>query len=110
MLSLGALLPVLSVAAPAMLLSAILFGLAGFSVPSAISAFIRKALPKPAWGSAMATFTIAFAVSQIAGPVVTGWVADRYGSLEPGLTVSALILMLGAVIALAQQDRQHVAL
>ena len=109
-LSLGALLPVLSVATPAMLLSAVLFGLAGFSVPSAISAFIRKALPKPAWGSAMATFTIAFAVSQIAGPVVTGWVADRYGSLEPGLTVSALILMLGAVIALAQQDRRHVAL
>jgi MFS family permease len=108
-LSVGALLPVLSVAAPAMLLSALLFGLAGFSVPSAISAFIRKALPKPAWGSAMATFTIAFAISQIAGPVVTGWVADRYGSLEPGLTVSALILMLGAAIALAQKDRRHVA-
>lgn len=103
-LSVGALLPVLSVTVPALLASAVLFGLAAFSVPSAISAFIRKALPKPAWGSAMATFTMAFAVSQIAGPVVTGWAADRYGSLEPGLTVSALILMVGAAVALAQKD------
>jgi MFS family permease len=58
----------------------------------------------PAWGVAMATFTIAFAISQIAGPVATGWVADRFGSLRPGLTVSAAILALGALVALAQRD------
>ena len=108
-LSTGAMLPVVSVDPLAMLASAALFGLAGFSVPSAIGAFVRKALPKPAWGSAMATFTIAFAASQIAGPVLTGWVADRFGSLRPGLMVSALILVIGAVIALAQKDRRYAA-
>jgi MFS family permease len=75
-----------------------------FSAPSAISSLIKHGVPKPAWGSAMATFTIAFAASQIAGPVATGWVADRFGSLRPGLTVSALILALGALLALAQGD------
>jgi MFS family permease len=108
-LSAGAMLPVVSVAPVSMLASAALFGLAGFSAPSAIGAFIRKALPKPAWGSAIATFTIAFAAAQIAGPVVTGWIADRFGSLRPGLMASALILTVGALIALGQRDRRHVA-
>ncbi len=104
----GALLPVISVSVLSLVASAALFGIAGFSAPSAIGAFIRKALPKPAWGSAIALFTSAFAAAQIVGPVLTGWVADRFGSLSPGLTASALVLMLGSVIALAQKDRRHV--
>ncbi|HZH07015.1 MAG TPA: YbfB/YjiJ family MFS transporter [Lautropia sp.] len=104
-LAAGAMLPVVSVAPWPMLASAALFGIAGFSAPSAVGAFIRKALPKPAWGSAMAGFTTAFAASQIAGPVLTGWVADEFGSLRPGLMVSALILMMGAGIALGQKER-----
>jgi len=31
-------------------------------------------------------------------------VADRFGSLRPGLTASAAVLMLGALLALAQRD------
>jgi predicted MFS family arabinose efflux permease len=108
-LSSGAMLPVFSVTPAAMVTSAALFGIAGFSAPSAIGAFVRKALPKPAWGSAMAFFTIAFAASQIAGPVLTGWVADRSGSLSPGLMGSALLLVLGSVVALAQKERRHAA-
>ena len=92
-----------------MVASAALFGIAGFSAPSAVSAFVRKALPKQAWGTALAAFTIAFAASQIIGPVLTGMVADRFGSLRPGLVGSALVLFLGAAIALAQKDRRHVA-
>ncbi|NLD56155.1 MAG: YbfB/YjiJ family MFS transporter [Burkholderiaceae bacterium] len=107
MLSCGAMLPVFAVTPLAMVASAALFGLAGFSAPSAIGAFVRKALPKPAWGSAMAFFTIAFAASQIAGPVLTGWVADRTGSLRPGLMASALLLVVGSVVALAQKERRH---
>ena len=81
----GAMLPVVSTDAVTMLLSAALFGIAGFSAPSAVGAFIRKALPKSAWSPAIATFTTAFAASQIAGPVVTGWIADWTGSLRLGL-------------------------
>ncbi|MGE0801697.1 MAG: YbfB/YjiJ family MFS transporter [Lautropia sp.] len=103
----GAVLPVVSTDAATMLLSAALFGVAGFSAPSAIGAFIRKALPKPAWSPAIATFTVAFAASQIVGPVVTGWIADWTGSLRLGLFGSALLLLAGGIVALAQPERRH---
>jgi predicted MFS family arabinose efflux permease len=103
-LAVGAGLPMVSVHPVVMLISAALFGVAMFSAPSAISSLIKHLLPKPAWGSAMATFTIAFGASQIVGPMATGWVADRFGSLRPGLTVSAAILALGALLAMAQRD------
>jgi MFS family permease len=103
-LSVGAALPMLSVHPVVMLLSAALFGVTMFSAPSAVSSLIKHGVPKQAWGAAMATFTIAFGLSQIAGPIATGWVADHFGSLRPGLTASALILALGAAIALWQRD------
>lgn len=108
-LAAGAMLPAVSAAPVPMVASAALFGIAGFSAPSAVSAFVRKALAKQAWGSAMAAFTSAFAASQIAGPILTGMVADRFGSLRPGLIASALVLLLGSAIALGQKDRRHVA-
>ncbi len=105
-LSVGAALPLLSASHTGLLASALLFGLAMFSAPSSVSSFIKRALPKPAWGSAMATFTVMFAAGQIVGPVAIGWLADLTGSLAGGLAVSAALLALGAVIALFQPDRR----
>lgn len=106
-LTAGAALPLASAQPAAMLLSAALFGLAMFSAPSSVGSFIKRALPRPAWGSAIATFTIVFAAGQIAGPVAIGWLADRSGSLQVGLAASAALLALGAVLALAQRDLRH---
>ena len=106
-LSAGAALPLLSTHAAAMLLSAALFGIAMFSVPSSVSSFVKRALPRPAWGPAIAAFTVAFAAGQIAGPVGIGWLADRTGSLQTGLAASAGLLALGALVALAQRDLRH---
>lgn len=106
-LTAGAALPLASAQPAAMLLSAALFGLAMFSAPSSVGSFIKRALPRPAWGSAIATFTVVFAAGQIAGPVAIGWLADRSGSLQVGLAASAALLALGAVLALAQRDLRH---
>ncbi len=100
----GAALPLVATSFPAMLVSAALFGVAMFSAPSSISSFIKRALPKPAWGSAMATFTALFAAGQIVGPLATGALADAYGSLWPGLAASAAVLALGVPLALMQRD------
>ena len=105
-LATGAALPLLSGHVAVLLASALLFGGAMFSAPSSVSSFIKRALPKPAWGSAMATFTVMFAAGQIVGPVAIGWLADLTGSLAGGLAVSAALLALGAVIALFQPDRR----
>jgi MFS family permease len=106
-LTAGAALPLASAQPAAMLMSAALFGVAMFSAPSSIGSFIKRALPRPAWGSAIATFTVVFAAGQIAGPVAIGWLADRSGSLQVGLAASAGLLALGAVLALAQRDLRH---
>jgi MFS family permease len=106
-LAAGAALPLVSTHAAAMLLSAALFGIAMFSAPSSVGSFIKRALPRPAWGSAIASFTVVFAAGQIAGPVAIGWLADRSGSLQVGLAGSAGLLALGAVVALAQRDLRH---
>lgn len=106
-LTAGAALPLASTQPAAMLLSAALFGLAMFSAPSSVGSFIKRALPRPAWGSAIATFTVVFAAGQIAGPVAIGWLADRSGSLQIGLAASAALLALGALFALAQRDLRH---
>ena len=103
-LAAGAGLPLLASSLPAMLASAALFGAGMFSTPSAVSTLIRKQLPKPAWGGAMAVFTILFAIGQIVGPTVTGWLADLHGSLRPGLALSVAVLLAGAVVALWQKD------
>jgi predicted MFS family arabinose efflux permease len=99
----GALLPVLSAAFPIMVLSAVLYG-SFFMVPAAITGFVKKALPPVVWGEAVAAFTLLFSVLQLIGPVVTGAVADRTGSLGWGLGVSAAVLVAGAFVALLQPE------
>ena len=90
--------------------SAALFGLGMFSAPASVSTLIKHALPRPAWGSAMATFTIAFGLSQVIAPLASGWLADMSGSLRSGLSLSAIIILLGAALALLQRpltQQQH---
>lgn len=106
-LAVGALLPLLGTGYLTMLSSAAMFGLAMFSVPSSVSSLIKRSLEKPAWGAAMATFTVVFAAGQTFGPVVAGWLSDSFGSLRPGLTASVAVLMLGAVIAVFQRDLEQ---
>jgi predicted MFS family arabinose efflux permease len=103
-LACGALLPLLHAAAPIMMLSAALFGAAMFSIPSAIQSLVKKGIPMRDWGHAMAGFTIVFAAGQVAGPVLTGWLADHWGSLTPGLALSVVTLLAGALLALTQHD------
>lgn len=102
-LATAALLPLVSVSPGVMVLSATLFGASMFSAPSAVSSLIKHALPKPRWGEAIASFTVVFGLSQIAGPAAIGWVADLSGSLQPGMLASGLVLAAGALIALAQR-------
>lgn len=103
-LTVGAWLPLVGVGAATMLTSAALFGVAMFSVPSAISSLIKRSLPKQQWGEVMAVFTVLFASGQTIGPIAAGWLADRSGSLQPGLMASIAALLSGAGIAFLQRD------
>ncbi len=102
--ALGALLPLLNAGIVSMVVSAALFGASMWNIPGAVTTLVKRALPKQEWGAAVASFTIVFAIGQIGGPMMTGWLADLYGGLRVGLACSVGVLAVGAVVALMQRD------
>ncbi|KAF3996579.1 YbfB/YjiJ family MFS transporter [Glaciimonas immobilis] len=103
LLGVATLLPVLTVSTPVLFISGILFGGVFLSVVSSATALVRHNLPSAAWSAGISVFTIAFALGQIAGPTVTGWIADGPGGLATGFVFSALVLFAGAALALCQR-------
>ncbi len=99
----GAALPVAAPGVAGFLASAALFGASFFMVPASVTAFSRTNLAKRHWGPAIALFTVVFAVGQIVGPVAAGALSDRTGGTGAGLAAGAGILLLGALVALAQR-------
>ena len=103
-MSVGAAIPVFTASRGAMVTSAMLFGVAMFSVPATATDLVKTSLPKPAWGSAIAVFTVSFAVGQMVGPLFTGWLADATHTLRAGLAASAVILALASFVATFQRS------
>jgi predicted MFS family arabinose efflux permease len=103
LLGVATLLPVLSSSAPVALASGVLFGGVFLSVVASTTALVRHNLPPARWAQGISLFTIVFALGQIVGPTVTGWISDGPGGLARGLVASAIALWLGAVLA----SRQH---
>lgn len=103
LLGVATLLPVLSASAPVALVSGVLFGGVFLSVVASTTALVRHNLPSSRWAQGISMFTIVFALGQIVGPTVTGWISDGPGGLARGLVASAIALWLGAVLA----SRQH---
>jgi predicted MFS family arabinose efflux permease len=105
-LSAGAAIPLFSTALPAMILSAFLFGAAMFTVPTGVTDLVKTSLPKTAWGTAIAVFTVVFAIGQAIGPFLSGWLADVTHSLYAGLAGSVAILVAASAVALYQRKSE----
>lgn len=104
-LAAGAALPVLTLTTAASIGSAVLFGCALLAVPTAITAVTRRHVPPGALTAALGLLTAGFAAGQLAGPLLTGALADTSGGIRSGLAVSAALLALGAATFLAQTKR-----
>ena len=100
----GAAMPLYSTSLPAMVLSAFLFGAAMFTAPTAVTDLVKTSLPRTAWGSAVAVFTVVFAIGQAIGPVVAGWLADATQSLRAGLAGSVALLLAAGMVAMLQRE------
>lgn len=98
----GAALPLVSTHPLVMLGSAVLFGGSFLSAVAATTALVRKALLAEHWPLGIATFTVAFALGQTGGSLLTGMVLDAGQSSGGGLEVSAIILALATILALTQ--------
>lgn len=97
------LVPALTGAWPAVLLSGLVFGAVFLSVVASTTALVRHNLPQAQWAAGISAFTIVFAAGQIVGPTIVGWIADGPGGLARGLVFSALALWLGAALAWRQR-------
>ncbi len=88
-------LPVLGGHPALVFVSGALFGSVFLSVVASTTALVRHNAPPAAWPAGIAAFTTVFALGQIAGPSVVGWLADSGGGLGRGLAWSAGALALG---------------
>lgn len=88
---------------PAIIVSVAVFGLSFFIAPTAVTSFARKNLDQAAWGRAIGMFTAVFALGQIFGPVLAGFVSDLTGSLAQGMAAAGLILIIAAGTAALQR-------
>jgi len=102
-IAIGSALPVVLPSGPALLISAVVFGLSVFMAPGAVTNFTRQNLPPESWGRAISVFTVVFAVAQTLGPYGAGLVGDYYGNIGISLLAAAGLLLVGAVVALFQK-------
>jgi len=103
LLGLATVLPALTSAWPVILASGFLFGAVFLSLVASTTALVRHNLPQAAWAGGISAFTIVFAVGQIVGPTIVGWIADGPGGLARGLVFSAFALWTGAALAWRQR-------
>lgn len=96
-------LPALTSAAPIVFISGIVFGGVFLSAVASTTALVRHNLPPESWSSGISAFTTVFALGQIIGPTVVGWIADGPAGLERGLIASAVALFIGAALASRQK-------
>ncbi len=118
LLGVATILPALTNVWPVVLLSGIVFGGVFLSVVASTTALVRHNLPASDWVKGISAFTTVFAVGQIIGPVVVGWIADASSGpsvatnasglqgLQRGLVFSAIALWLGAIFASRQRALQ----
>jgi len=103
LLGLATVLPALTSAWPVMLASGLLFGAVFLALVASTTALVRHNLPQADWAAGISAFTIVFAVGQIVGPTIVGWIADGPGGLARGLVFSAFALWTGAALAWRQR-------
>ena len=102
----GALLPLVSGSPEAAIGSALLFGGSFLSVVTAVTAVARRSLQPHHWTPAIAGLTVAFAVGQCLGPVLAGVLSDGSAGLSLGLSLSVVVLLAGALVALTQRHHE----
>ncbi len=93
----------------AVMFSALAFGSVFVAAVSATTHLIRRHLPAHRWTAVLARFTVGFGVAMTIGAAAIGVIADAF-SLTIGISASAGVLVLAAMIAFVQPDPDRVGL
>ncbi len=90
---------------PAAFVSAVIFGGSFMAGPTAGTVIVRKLLTQNTWTAAISALTVAFAIGQAVGPLLSGYVSDATGSVSVGLWISPALLIASAIAAVFQKTR-----
>ena len=85
--------------------SALIFGGSFMAGPSSVTTLVRKLSAAHLATAAIAAMTVAFAIGQAVGPVLSGFISDSTGSITAGLWTAPALLILGALVAPMQKAR-----
>jgi predicted MFS family arabinose efflux permease len=102
-IAIGSALPVVLPSGPALLISAVVFGVSVFMAPGAVTNFTRKNLLPEQWAPAISLFTVVFAIAQTLGPYGAGLVGDLYDNIGVSLLVAAGLMLAAAGVSLLQK-------
>jgi predicted MFS family arabinose efflux permease len=102
-LTVGAMLPLVSTSAPVVFASAVLFGGAFLTVVTAVTTVARRELAPHQWTSSIAHLTVAFALGQCVGPLLSGTLSDGPGGIHTALWLCGGFLVAALVAAMAQR-------
>ncbi len=100
LVALGSIPPLLWDGPWAALISALLFGACFMAGPAAISLVAQRTLSVSSLTWGLALLTAAFSLGQSIGPVLAGWISDTTGSLQSGLWLGPVLLVVGALASL----------
>jgi predicted MFS family arabinose efflux permease len=114
MMSMGCLIPtaialsiedgqVTSIQVALIFISALTFGSSFLTAVSSTTAFVKHNYEPTQWVFGIRVFTITFALGQIIGPILIGYISDYGGGLAIGLLISGVILLLGSITAWKQK-------
>jgi sugar phosphate permease len=91
------------------IVSAIIFGLTAWSIPSIVAAASGDYLGPQLAPAALGFVTLFFGLGQAAGPSVAGSIADATGSFAPAFLAAAGVAFLGGVGSLLMRPSRTVA-
>jgi sugar phosphate permease len=77
-------------------LSAMVFGIAAFSVPTIMAAASGDAVGGSLAPAGLGFITLFFGIGQALGPVIGGWIKDTTGTFTYAFIISAAVSLLGA--------------
>lgn len=83
----------------------ILYGLTGkLALDPILVAYVTKNSPKEALGTALSAYNFIGMSAAITAPIVTGWIADKFGSMQAGFYLAAVLLLVGMFIFSAASE------
>jgi len=102
----GIILPAINDSLPTVIISALLFGGTFIACVSLVLTMAGKFFPSdPA--KFMGTMTLSYGAAQIIAPVFTGYIVENYGSYDPGLYLSAAVVMVGMIFLYGLLNLKH---